>query len=601
MPYHRRSFQYLAVSRSTKTGWALDGVKAAIGADRLELSGTIPLDTPVDGLDLTVAAHGPNLNQFVPIESGQFDIKDAPFKIGGRIQLAEGILSLRQLSFSVPRGGLTGDLSVVLEDPHKFGQFDLKASGDDLDAFTPTMPGYRPAAVPFDLIARGSWDTKEVNIDRGILELDDTRIEAQGKVNLPPNTTATRLVLSARGDSFADLGQIQGLVLPPDEFYFDASLQGNTQGLVISKLNARVGESDLDGSFTIEFADKPNIKIALRSKVLDLARILPPEDDSTEVVPPPSPSTSDGRIIPQLPVPADQLHSVNMVTKIDLDELRLPNHILRNIDIDLSLQEGEFTVKQIKATATEGELIARFRMVANGDRIATSGTLEGRDIVLGKGEAGEEGNSLPDQDFYLEFETEGSTSRELAGNLNGYARLTGDEGRLKNSRALGLFGSFFGELVSAVNPFVEREPYTTISCFAAYAEIVDGVATINPGAVLQTDKLDIFAHGQIDLKTERINLRFDTNARQGIGISAADFVNPFVGVGGTLARPKLGLDRQNAMFEGGVAFATGGLSIIAKSLYGRWFGAKDSCAKFEKEAEEYLSSSKAGRHREQDP
>jgi hypothetical protein len=55
------------------------------------------------------------------------------------------------------------------------------------------------------------------------------------------------------------------------------------------------------------------------------------------------------------------------------------------------------------------------------------------------------------------------------------------------------------------------------------------------------------------------------------------------------------------MFEGGVAFATGGLSIIAKSLFGRWFGAKDPCAKFEKKAEEHLRSNKAGRHREQGP
>ena len=138
-------------------GLVLDGVKATIGEDRLELSGTIPLDTSVDGLELTVAAQGSNLDQFVPIEFDQFDIKDAPFKIGGKIQLAEGILSVEQLIFSASRGSMTGELRVVLEDPRKFGQFDLKASGDDLKAFTPTMPEYRPAAVPFDLIARGSW------------------------------------------------------------------------------------------------------------------------------------------------------------------------------------------------------------------------------------------------------------------------------------------------------------------------------------------------------------------------------------------------------------------------------------------------------------
>ena len=36
-------------------------------------------------------------------------------------------------------GSMTGELSVDLEDPSKFGQFDRKASGDDLKAFTPTL------------------------------------------------------------------------------------------------------------------------------------------------------------------------------------------------------------------------------------------------------------------------------------------------------------------------------------------------------------------------------------------------------------------------------------------------------------------------------
>jgi len=104
---------------------------------------------------------------------------------------------------------------------------------------------------------------------------------------------------------------------------------------------------------------------------------------------------------------------------------------------------------------------------------------------------------------------------------------------------------------------------------------------------MQTDKLDMFTSGQIDLNTEQINLRFDTIARKGIGVSAADFVNPFVGVTGTLTRPRLGVDPKNAMFEGGFAVATGGLTIVAKSLYTRWFGEKDPCVRLEKEAEEY--------------
>ena len=153
---------------------------------------------------------------------------------------------------------------------------------------------------------------------------------------------------------------------------------------------------------------------------------------------------------------------------------------------------------RLRARGVEGELVARFRATANQQRLVTSGELEGIDIVLGAGQAREQGEIYPKQNYRLEFDTSGATSRELAANLNGYAQLTGGEGRLNNNAMLDLFDSFFSELLSTVNPFVTRQPYTTISCFAAYAEIVDGVATINPGAVLQTGKIDIFARGQIE-------------------------------------------------------------------------------------------------------
>ena len=75
-------------------------------------------------------------------------------------------------------------------------------------------------------------------------------------------------------------------------------------------------------------------------------------------------------------------------------------------------------------------------------------------------------------------------------------------------------------------------------------------------------------------------------ARSGIGISVADFINPFVGVGGTLNNPKLALDPTSSALEGGIAYATGGMSIVAKSLFRRWFGAKDPCLELATKARE---------------
>ncbi|MCP4472275.1 MAG: AsmA family protein [Gammaproteobacteria bacterium] len=582
----------------TEKGLKLDGVKALIGPDRLGLSGTIPLDIPSEGPNLVVTASGPDLGRIISLQNERLELKEQSYEIKGNIQLAEGILSLRKLDFSTPRDSLSGELSVSLQNPRQFGQFDLTAHGDNFGRFWPPIPDYTPAAVPFDLKARGSWNSKKVSIEKGTLKLDKTSIEAQGEIKLPPNVEATQLVLSASGDSLADIGQFKGLILPEEDFRIDASLQGDANGLQIPELDARLGESDLRGSLQVKFAEKPEIKVDLASDLLDLEKLLPDEDSTIEVEAPAQSQTGDGRLIPQTPVPADQLNRINLETRIRLGELRLLRATLQNIEFDSSLQDGNLTVNRLTTTSREGQIIASFQVAVDGNRIVTSGTLEGRDIVLGKLDASEGETLLPGHDSRLEFETSGATVRELAANLNGFAQITGGAGRLKNSYALSLYGSFYSELLSTVNPFVTREEYTNISCFVAYAEITDGVAKINPGAVLQTDKLDMFAIGEVDLNTENIRMRIDTVARKGIGVSMGDFVNPFVGVSGTLASPGLGVDPKNAMFEGGFAYATGGLSIIAKNLYTRWFGEKDPCALLEKEAQEFLQEKQAAEQQE---
>ncbi len=576
----------------TADGLALDGVEAQIGDDRLQISGRIPLDTPTDGLDIAVAAKGPNLRAAIPPELRTLDFAELPYDISGGIKLAGGSLSLHQLNLALPRGHIGGEVQLSLADPLEFGQFDLDAKGTRLDEILPPIENFRPAAVAFELDARGRWNRESVSIEHGRLDLDDSRVEVQGDVNLQPGAVETRLTLLAQGDSLADFGQLQNLTLPDDDFRVEATLNGSAKGLEIPKLAAHLGDSDLRGSMRYEYADKPFIGVELESDQLDLSQLLAEQDSGAAPEATQQAASSDGRVIPQIPLQGERLNAINLETRIRIGELNFPNHTLQNIRIDTTLQNGELRVREFTATTAQGQLEADFRAVADGDRIVTGGTLEGNGIRFGKGGSADGEAQFPRQDIWLEFDTEGATVRELAANLDGYAKVTGGKGRMRNSYALGLFGSFFEELLSSVNPFITREPYTTISCFAAYAEINDGVAVINPGAVLQTDKLNMFARGQVDLNTEELNLRFDTSARKGLGISVANFVNPFVGVSGTLASPGIGLDPKNAMFEGGFAYATGGLSIVAKSLWGRWFAEKDPCAEFTKEAQEIYENRK---------
>jgi hypothetical protein len=89
--------------------------------------------------------------------------------------------------------------------------------------------------------------------------------------------------------------------------------------------------------------------------------------------------------------------------------------------------------------------------------------------------------------------------------------------------------------------------------------------------------MNIISKGTLNLATEKINLNFNTGARKGIGISAGDFINPYIKVAGTLAKPRLALDAPTAAVTTGAAVVTFGVSMLATAAARRIFRKKDPC------------------------
>lgn len=89
----------------------------------------------------------------------------------------------------------------------------------------------------------------------------------------------------------------------------------------------------------------------------------------------------------------------------------------------------------------------------------------------------------------------------------------------------------------------------------------------------------IVGGGDIDLKTEMLNIEFNTKPRKGVGISADMFVTPFVKLKGTLANPSVGLNKKGTLLTGGAAIATGGLSLLVKAAFDRATAEADQCEK----------------------
>ena len=52
-----------------------------------------------------------------------------------------------------------------------------------------------------------------------------------------------------------------------------------------------------------------------------------------------------------------------------------------------------------------------------------------------------------------------------------------------------------------------------------------------------------------------------------------------MGIGGTLAEPQVALDPEGTIIQGSLAVATGGISLIGKSVLDRFTVSKKSCDK----------------------
>ena len=180
----------------------------------------------------------------------------------------------------------------------------------------------------------------------------------------------------------------------------------------------------------------------------------------------------------------------------------------------------------------------------------------------------------------------GSTIREMAADVNGYIRLVSGEGRIRAGAMQVFTNDFLSQVLSTVNPFSAQDAYSNLKCTTLLAAIEDGQLSGRPVLVVQSDKLNIFANTKIDLKTESLDMDFNTVPQKGLGLSLSNLVNPYIKVGGTLGNPVLSLDPESALIQGGAAVATVGLSIIALGLKDRFLSAKDPCGKAVSEADE---------------
>jgi hypothetical protein len=579
-------------------GYRLENVKAKLGDARLTLDGTITNAADFAGSHAKVSADVPDLRQLITANE-DLSLPEGPVAAAGTVRLESEALHFEKMTLTAAgaKAGLDLDVSLPFDFPSDerdgwgsaWGRFDFDVRGPNLQALLPDTKAYRADKSTFSVKAKGGWKNAHWTIEGATAELADAVLNFKGKLDEPPKFPETDLTFDTRIASLARLGVINGNRLPDVPLELEAHFSGSPTVFAMDHLQGLVGKSDLKGRLAAHLdSEIPEIEVDIDSKFLDLTPFLSPgEDVESEVEGGGDAAPDDGRVIPDTPLPLDRLRTFNAQVTVDVEKIQGRISKFNDFALHATVENGRLNVTRFGGEGSSGKIVATMSIEPIDESAHVKMDFHGSDLFLNLNEklTEEDARLAPRFDADITMEGRGLTVRQVAAALNGRAKVSSDGGRSLNAGFSVLFGDFFNELITAINPFVTKEPYTQVSCIVVLMDIHDGIVALDPGLVWQTDKINAVSKGEINLKSERVNIDFRSAARKGIGISAGEFINPYLKIAGTMRRPQLTLDPTSTIVVGGAAVATAGLSILAKAAWDRAFRKKDPCGAALAEAE----------------
>jgi hypothetical protein len=160
------------------------------------------------------------------------------------------------------------------------------------------------------------------------------------------------------------------------------------------------------------------------------------------------------------------------------------------------------------------------------------------------------------------------------GSLNGRFIASLEDVELQKS-AISRFGS---GLLTQINPLAGDT--TMLECAIARFEAKDGIVDVTKKLAAQTTEVTWLGSGEIDLKTEELDLSIHPKPRAAIGSLTDLGLANLIHVGGTLAEPSFGIataDVAKKYASYSAFIATGGLSFLAEKVFDNVQANRDHC------------------------
>jgi uncharacterized protein involved in outer membrane biogenesis len=575
-----QTYRFNGVLDIREDGFEFSEVLGRLGTSDVAASGLL---RPVEGLvgsRFELAVDGPEIGEILP-DTIALDVRPGPYDLSGTLEFTDETIELEDIRLERPLSEVELDLQIGTAE--RFFRFTVDADGRDVRSVFSRIEGIEADEAPFALDTRGEIRGRRLTLDDLDIVIGDAVVDASGSLDLAENARSTQFRFAASVPSLASLGSYHDYRMRPQALTVNATVVGGGGVLTVDELTAKLDESDIVGSVRYEIGDVPRLDVNIESDSLLLLSPLEEQEQTYD----PEPEFDDGRVIPDTPVPFSALSSLNAAVTISIDDLIHNDRHFRDVELELSLEDGELNLSRLGFDAPSGRLDARVRLTPDGNAGRLDIEVGAKDLALGLSESNADLSMTGD--LQANLTATGGNLRELAATLDGVFFVYTRGGRGENNRFLqAIWGDMLQEIIGVINPFYTAESSTTFECIIIPLQIESGVVASAPDAMMLTQRIRIVSSAEINLETEELDLNFRTTPRRGVIISAGEILNPFVKVVGTMAAPRLAMDEQGALISGGAAVATGGLSILARAAWDRLNRSSDPCGDVATEALEAL-------------
>ncbi|MBL8701126.1 MAG: AsmA family protein [Alphaproteobacteria bacterium] len=394
---------------------------------------------------------------------------------------------------------------------------------------------------------RPSWTSVKASVGTAELlrlAIDGTVRDPLGPTQTPAAAPGAALKFEGTAPDLAKVAQKLALAAPvtgPLKLSGEVADQG-VDKVALKNFSLEAAGSDLAGDAVLAFAgDKPSLTGSFASKAVDLVKLTPP--DGAGGGGGSRPAASDGRVIPDAPLPLALLDAANANLRYRAGAIAAPAAKLANVELQAVLNNGALTLKPLTFEMDGGRFAFETTVNAKQRSLAHKGEIRQLEIgrILQERKLNDwfrGGRTSVD----LNLRGTGDTVRQVAATLAGDMSVNVGPGEIGQA-----LQRLLGQWLAGVSPaLAQLQIGTSVRCAVYSVGFANGVGTLRNG-VIETALLAAQTTGTFNLGNETLNMRTIAGP---IGVRT----------GGTFARPDTAVDVGSTLqgVVGGAAGAAAG-------------------------------------------